>query len=81
MARYIKTPDIWDLDDTARAALQPGQHILCGGDPHGHGPSRFYRYRPGGHVVAFHGPKATRKMMAYIASGKAHNERTRNGAA
>lgn len=69
MARYIKTPDIWTLDEAARAKLQPGQWITCGGNPHGHGLSRFYRHTEYSDT-AFHGPNATRKMRQYIAAGR-----------
>ena len=30
MARYVKRLEIWKLDESARAALQPGQHVYCG---------------------------------------------------
>ena len=70
MAKFVPTPDIWTLDDTARAALQPGQWIKCGDSPHG--LSRFYRFNPAtGHVVAFHGPNATRKLRAYVKAERA----------
>lgn len=71
MARYIKTPDVWELDEAARAALQPGQWITCGGN-FGRVAflSRFYRHTAH-HDTAFHGPNATRKMREYVAANRA----------
>jgi hypothetical protein len=63
MARYVKTPDIWTLDDSERAKLQPGQWVTCGKAAH---KSRFYAMRNNGHVVAFHGPNASAKLVQYL---------------
>lgn len=30
MAKFTKAVNIWDLDDAARAKLQPGQHVYAG---------------------------------------------------
>lgn len=69
MARYIPTVDIWTLDETERAALQPGQWVRCGDSAH---LSRFYRQNVAS-TLAFHGPAplATRKMREYLNRGKA----------
>lgn len=63
MARYIPTPDIWTLDDGERAKLQPGQWVTCGAATY---KSRFYAIKPNGHVTAFHGPNASRKLVQYL---------------
>lgn len=80
MARFVPAPDLWDLDtrtalDAGTLKLQPGQWVRTGPGSH---LSRFYRHNPAtGHVVAFHGPAphATRKLLAYVASGAAANAR------
>ena len=68
MARYQPAIDIWTLDDTERAKLQPGQWIKCGTSQH---LSRFYRQNVAS-TLAFHGPSphATRKMRAYLKAGR-----------
>jgi hypothetical protein len=69
MAKFTPAPDIWTLDDSARAKLQPGQWIKCGEAAH---LSRFYRFNPAtGHVTAFHGPNATRKLREYVKAERA----------
>lgn len=73
MARYVAAPDLWDAStradlDAGRLTLQPGQWVRLGDQI-----SRFYRHNPAtGHVVAFHGPRATRKMSAYVAAGRSN---------
>jgi hypothetical protein len=69
MAKFIKAPDIWNMTDAERATLQPGQWIKCGESGM---LSRFYHFNPAtGHVTAFHGPRATRKMREYVKAGSA----------
>lgn len=73
MARYLPTPDIWNMEtradlDAGRLILQPGQWIQCGPGAR----SRFHRFnRDTGHIVAFHGPvgpySASAKYRAYLA--------------
>jgi hypothetical protein len=62
MARYVKTPDIWTLDDKQRAALQPGQWVTCGDAVY---KSRFYRQNVAS-TLAFHGPNASAKLLQYL---------------
>lgn len=70
MAKFTPARDIWTMTDAERAALQPGQWIKCGDAPHG--LSRFYRFNPAtGHVTAFHGPNATRKLRQYVKAERA----------
>lgn len=69
MARFVKAPDIWAMDDSERAKLQPGQWVRLGESGQ---LSRFYRFNAAtGHVVAFHGPHPTRKLRQYIAGERA----------
>lgn len=73
MARFVKAPDIWAMDDSERAKLQPGQWVRLGESGQ---LSRFYRFNAAtGHVVAFHGPNPTRKLRQYVAGEKAAAER------
>ena len=51
MARYVKRLDIWKLDDAARAALQPGQHVYCGDES---ARAVFLGVGSGGTTVAAH---------------------------
>lgn len=33
MARFIKTPELWEMSKEERQKLQPGQWVTCGGSP------------------------------------------------
>jgi hypothetical protein len=69
MAKFSAPVDIWNLDDSERAKLQPGQWIKCGDNPH---LSRFLRFNPAtGHVLAFHGPNATRQFREFLKGERA----------
>lgn len=50
MSRFLKTVDIWALNDEQRAKLQPGQHVKAGPDGP---PGRFWGQRERSTVVAW----------------------------